>query len=383
MSALKMQAVAAVIVLLAGAQTTAFASSDGNSSGIKLKPKLAPTEEEGPKRLQGGAVVYQQRDPHLEVWRASQLYQQGAYALAMQDPRYAAECFKGSGDAFEGSIGEGRFLAESRFAEAQSRRLMGQIPQAARLFQISADIFRRTDPYNPYLIAALQNLQLFGYADKQIKAPPVKKAPPTPVKLKLQAIQPKVASIERTLKGGVTQLEDGTLVASLHDTDFFNGSKKLLPKVAGCDLSDKFLKATIYNAFLEMTCLEFAALGANYTNAAEVFQPFLVDGKPAVIGASEDMWESPTAKIAINGKEFNVSMALPGINKYSRNVALLTNGQNVLAIDPRKNDIWKLVPVFKDKGQSEFNWWKLTHTKKMSIPTTRNPNASPFARPKQ
>jgi hypothetical protein len=171
MSATQKAAVAAIIVLFAGIQPNAWGTSEGQPTGVKLKPKLAPTEPEAPTRLQAGAVVYQQRDPYLEVWRASQLYRQGAYALAMQDPRFAAECFKGSGDAFEASIGEGRFLAESRFAEAQSRRLMGQIPQSARLFQISADIFRRTDPYNPYLIAALQNLQLFGYADKQIKAP--------------------------------------------------------------------------------------------------------------------------------------------------------------------------------------------------------------------
>jgi hypothetical protein len=232
------------------------------------------------------------------------------------------------------------------------------------------------------LIAALQNLQLMGFIDKPVQKPPPpkKKAPPpTPAKLKLQAIQPRIASIERTLKGNLTQLADGTQLASLHDTDFFDGTKKLLPQVAGCDISDKFLKATIYNAFLEMTCLEFSALGANYTNATEVFKPFLVDGKPALIGASEDIWEAPTAKIAINGKDFNVPMALPGISKYSHNVSLLTDGQHVLAIDPRKNDIWKLVPVFKEKGASDFSWWKLTHTKRPSIPTGKTPNASPFA----
>jgi hypothetical protein len=377
----------AMVILLTGCQFGAYASTDvpvQNSAGIKLKPKMAPVVTEKPvqpKLLQGGTAVYQQRDPYLEVWRASQLYQQGAYALMMQDPRFAAECFKGSGDAFELSIGEGRFLAESRFAEAQSRRLVGQIPQSARLFQIAADIFRRTDPYNPYLVAALQNLQLMGFVDRQVKPPPApKKQAPSPAKLQLQAIQPKIASIDRTLKGGVTELADGTLIASLHDTDFFDGSKKQLPKIAGCDLSDKFLKSSIYNSFLEMTCLEFAALGANYTNAPDVYKPFLADGKPVLIGASEDIWESPTAKININGKEYNVPMTLPGINKYSHNVALITDGQHVLALEPRKNDIWKLTPVFKPKGQTEFNWWKLTHTKRTSIPTGKKPNAAPFAR---
>lgn len=377
------KAAVAIVLMLFACQRQACSATDAQGGGIKLKPKMAPVAVEKPAvtRLQGGTAVYQQRDPYLEVWRASMLYQQGAYALAMQDPRSAAECFKGSGDAFEMSIGEGRFLAESRFAEAQSRRLMGQVPQAARLFQLAADIFRRTDPYNPYLIAALQNLQWLGYVDKPIQQkPPPRPKKATPPPLKLQAMQPKIASIERTLKGGVTQLSDGTLIASLHDNDFFDGSKKLLPKVAGCDISDKFLKGAIYNAFLEMNCLEFAALGANYTNASEVYKPFLVDGKPVLIGASEDIWESPTAKIAINGKEFNVPMSLPGINKYSHNVSLVTDGQHVLAIDPRKNDVWKLVPVFKQKGASDFNWWKLTHTKRTSIPTGKNSNSSPFAR---
>jgi hypothetical protein len=375
-----------MVILLAGCQMGVYASTDvavQNGGGIKLKPKMAPTVQEQPlqqKVLQGGTSVYHARDPYLEVWRASMLYQQGAYALYSQDPRFAADCFKQSGDAFEMSIGEGRFLAESRFAEAQSRRLMGQIPQSARLFQIAVDIFRRTDPYNPYLVAGLQNLQLMGFVDKQVKAPPPpKKQAPSPAKIKLQEMQPKIASIDRTLKGGLTELADGTLIASLHDTDFFDGSKKLLPQVAGCDLSDKFLKASIYNAFLEMTCLEFAALGANYLTAPDVYKPFLADGKPVLVGASEDIWESPTAKIAINGKEYNVPMALPGISKYSHNVALLTDGQHVLALEPRKNDIWKLVPVFNKTGASDFNWWKLTHTKRKSIPTGKTPNASPFA----
>jgi hypothetical protein len=374
---------------LSGSGTGAPTPGSGGAAapklkGVQLRPIMAPIEPEQPKEqpgmLKGGTTVYQQRDPRLEIWRASQLYQQGSFALYMRDPYNAAECFKQSGDAFEGSIGEGRFLAESRFAEAQCRRLMGQIPQSARLFQTAVDIFRRTDPYNPYLFAGVQNLRLMGFADKEVKPAPKKKLVASAVKLKLQELKPQIASIDRTLKGGITKLEDGTLIASLQDEQFFDGSKKLIPKIAGCDISDKFLKGALHNAFIEMTCLEFAALGANYLTAPDVYKPFLVDGKPVLISASEDAWSSPTAKIGINGQDYNVSMTLPGINKHSHNVALVTDGQHVLALDPRKNDVWKLVPIFKAKGQSEFNWWKLTHIKKASVPVSKKKTASPFAR---
>lgn len=387
----------ALILLLASNQAALCGAGGGNGApkpgagnatpkftGVQLRPIMAPIEPAQPAQpsmLKGGTAVYQQRDPRLEIWRASQLYQQGGYALYMRDPRVAAECFKQSGDAFELAIGEGRFLAESRFAEAQSRRLMGQIPESARLFQIAVDIFRRTDPYNPFLFAGIQNLQMMGFADRQVKPPPPKKKlVASAVKLKLQELQPKLASIDRTLKGGITKLEDGTLIASLHDEQFFDGSKKLISQVAGCDLSDNFLKGAIHNAFIEMTCLEFAALGANYLTAGDVYKPFLADGKPVLISASEDVWASPTAKIPINGQDYKVSMMLPGINKHSHNVALITDGQHVLALDPRKNDAWKLVPVFKSNGQAEFNWWKLTHIKKASVPTGKKKTASPFAR---
>lgn len=318
-------------------------------------------------QLHGGASVSQARDPYLEVWRGSQLYQQGAFAMSYNDFRFAAECFRQSGDAFLGALGEGRFAAESRFAEGQCRRFMGDNQRAGKLFQIAADMFRRADPYNPYLRAALQNMMLMGYVDKPAP-PPLVAQKPKPAKVvaaiaALKELRPNMACVERVLKGNATKLSDGTLIASLHENDFFSGSRKLVPRAAGCDVSDKFIKAAVHRTFLKMTCLEFAALGANYLTVNEVYKPFLSDDKPVVIGVSDDV-ETPSAKIAINGKEYNVPMDLPNVAKYSKNVLLLTNGQQVIAVDPRKDDVWKLMPAFNDKGKAEFNWWKLTHTKK-------------------
>jgi hypothetical protein len=381
-------ALIALAIAHPGAALAGSAPAAKTVPGVQLKPKIAPVNptvvgSDGNTRLQGGTAVYQSRDPYLEFWRANQLYQQGGFAMYIRDYPNAAEFFKQCGDIFELNAGDCRLLAESRFAEATARRMMAQVPQAAKLYQLAADIFRRTDPNNPYLQASLQNIMLMGYVDKPAEPPKKKKlvASATMEKFKMVAMQPRKASIDRTLQGQCTKLEDGTLVAALHDEDFFDGSsKKFLAQTAAVDLSDKFLKGAVYNAFHEMTCLEFAALGANYLTATDVYKPFLSEGKPILVGASEDIWKSPNAKITINGKEFNVPMTLPGISQNSFNVLLVTDGEHVLAIDPRKNDIWKLMPVLAKAGASDFNWWKLTHTKKQSIPTGKVKTASPFGR---
>lgn len=351
-----------LLVASVSATQAAPAKTDSRPSvhGVPLKPITAPVPG---AKLQGSAQMLEMRDPHLEAWRASQLYSQGAWYMTYNDLRNAAECFRQSGDAWQASVGECRFLAEARFAEAQSYRLMGQIPKSAKLFQLAADVFRRADPYNPYLQAALGNLRLMGFVDRPVvqQAPAPKPQAPKP---RLVALTPRLDSITPTLKASLTKLEDGTEIAALHDQDFFDGSKKrMLAQAAACDLSDKFIKGALHDTFIKMTCLEFAALGANYETVGGVYKPFTANGKPVIIGAADDVW-SPTVRIDINGKEYPITMDLPGIAKYSRNVMLMTNGQQVVAVDPRKNDIWKLVPVFNAKGGAEFNWWKLTHTKK-------------------
>src|SRR3990167_1058815 len=110
----------------------------------------ADSHEKAPTlKLQGRAEV-QEIQKEMLAWQASQLYRQGAYFMYVKDFASAADCFKQAGDEFGKAIGEGKFMAESRFAEGQCRRLLSQNGQAVPLFRLAADMFRRHDPQNPF-----------------------------------------------------------------------------------------------------------------------------------------------------------------------------------------------------------------------------------------
>jgi hypothetical protein len=169
------------------------------------------------------------------------------------------------------------------------------------------------------------------------------------------------------LKGRLTQLEDGTKIASLKDSDFFNGSlKRLVPEPATANITDGYVRDVVYKAFVSMNCLEFTALGCNYYSAPDNYKALMAGGRNIVVGASDSMaMTSPTIHLTIRGRQYGVAMDLPGLNRSSHNVLVCTDGQHVLAIDPRTHDSWRLIASFGNKVP-DFSWSKLTHIKKGS-----------------
>ncbi len=315
-------------------------------------PSSSPT-----LKLEGHAEVQQiQRD--MQAWQASQTYRQGAYLMSVKDYASAADAFKQAGDGFLASLGEGKFCAESRFAEAQCRRLMGQKARSAELFQIALDMFRNYDPHNPFLKAAQAYVdqsqggspKLHGHTAKLASA--TSTAVPTPI------FRPSEGFVDPNIRltANVTTLQGG-----VKEDDIFTGSKMYAEQPTAADISDKFVHDTVYKAFLEMNCLEMAALGGNYYTAPESYKSLKASGKSLVIGGA-DSTACPQVTMKLNGRDYPIQMNLPGISKGRKNVLVATDGLHVVAIDPQTNETWRLVPQFSKQG-ADFNWAKLTHKK--------------------
>ncbi|HEY9793965.1 MAG TPA: hypothetical protein V6D22_26450 [Candidatus Obscuribacterales bacterium] len=324
-------------------------------------------------KLQGHAEVethLQQAQRDMVAWQASQMYRQGAYFMAINDFVSAAECFKQAGDGFENSLGPGKFLGESRYAEAQARRLLKQNARAAQLFQVAIDLFEQYDPRNPFLKAGIPYLDqltgkkhsLQGKASKLALAGQVSQN-----KLELQWMRPHNDFIDNhvNLKAHVVRLDDGTQMNALKDEELFGGAKKLQEPLAA-EISDQFLHDHLYKAFLKMTCLEMAELGGNIYTAPDSYKAFKSGDKSMVVGASDSV-SAPLVDMKLNGHTYDVPVSLPGLNEASKNVLLATDGLHVIAIDPRTTDTWKLTPNVTKSG-TEFSWWKLTHRKDRPIP---------------
>src|SRR5262249_50093897 len=155
----------------------------------------------------------------------------------------AAECFKQSGDGFDNSLGPGRFEAESRYAEAQARRLLKQNARAAKLFQIAIDLFREYDPRNPYLKQGIPFLDQLTGTKHSLDAKKIALTGKVPQnKLEMQWMRPHNDSIDNhvALKGHAVKLDDGTDMSALKDEELFGGARKLQEPIAA-EISDKFL----------------------------------------------------------------------------------------------------------------------------------------------
>ncbi|MBY0357426.1 MAG: hypothetical protein K2W82_05435 [Candidatus Obscuribacterales bacterium] len=307
--------------------------------------------------LQGGVQI--QGEQGLPANHGFATYQKGWNALDRSDYTLASTLFKQAGDQMQAATGETQYLAEARFAEAQTRKLMGQYDQAGKLFLAAIQLFKRTDPTSDYLKAALDALAqmpaekkkgLQGKVEDSGKLPSLKARP-----------LPDVVEENIVLSSKITQLDTGTSITNLKDGAFFNRTRGMLPGSAAVDLSDDYVKKTIYKAFAKMNCMETTSVGANYFTANRNYKPIKANGKPVAIGASSDFL-GPIAEIKINGRYYKVPMDLPGLSPNSRNVMLTTNGDTVVAIDPRTSESWKLCTSFSRKVP-EFNWWKLGRAK--------------------
>ncbi len=365
-------AVQAVIVSLFGASSLcAPAALSVESNDISLlqpqRAQLDNTQVQPRMKLEGKAEMAAPLFTNLREWQASQYYKQGVSALSVNNLYGAAEQFRIAEAGFA-MANNGRFQAQAKYAEAQTRRMLRQNAQAATLYAAAAELFRKYDPTSPYLKASIDQVGLLSMVGKT--APNNKKPlqgqatenelPPEQQLKSLPAMTDHVDKVV-PLSGSVTQLAGGIKVDSLKDGDFFNGGNQL-PKAAAVNVSDAYVKNTVLKAFTDMTCLEFAALGGNYYTAPDLYSSFKVNGKAIVVGASDQAF-SPSIKLTINGKQATVAMDLPGMSRHSKNILLVTDEQHVLAMDPRTKDTWKLVTSFH-KSVPEFNWWKLTHEKK-------------------
>jgi hypothetical protein len=359
-SVLFKQSILALCILAAGlgsqlAVTARSAGSDPLEAAASGDDSIAPTA--GPEtasdelsnrtdkkkslKLEGKAEVTEVRDNTLHALEGSRMYQRGVLCLSTKRFGVAADCFKSAGDQFAFSAGNEKYMAQSRFAEAQSRRILGQKQAATKLYQEAVDLFRQYDPLSPYLKAALDNLgqsTLSGHASL------------TQARLKALTTASGIQTVERDvyLKGSATDIDSGVQWRSGKGTG---------------DVKIATIKKTVLQAFVKMTCLETAELGSNYYTAADRYFPLKANGKTVVLSATSGFLV-PVIRIRLNGRFYNVGVDLPELSSSRRTVYLVTDGRNVLAIDPANYDVWKLYANFK-RQDADFEWKKLTHIKNL------------------
>ncbi len=335
---------------------------------IAEEERISMTAPPPPVFLQGSVQQLQRIPAACPRIMGFQTYQQGWFLLGQQQFAIAADYFAMAGDQMEASAGGSKYLAEARFAEAQTRRLIGQYDRSRDLYKKAVALFEKFDPASFYLQAAKNSLKELGPAKTDTASP----ARPLKATVKKEVVKPKAGTLRSMpmpmtvnehipLSAKVTQLDTGESINSLHDGDFFNRSRGTIPQAAAVDISEKYLKDIIHKAFLKMNCLETAAVGANHYTAANSYVAIRSEGKPVAVGAGNDLL-SPTAELILNGKTYRVLMDLPQISPNSRNVLLSTDGRTVIAIDPRTSDAWKLCANFAKKVP-DFSWWKLGRVK--------------------
>ncbi|MBX9685170.1 MAG: tetratricopeptide repeat protein [Candidatus Obscuribacterales bacterium] len=287
-------------------------------------------------------------------------YQQAWFALGQRQYQIAADYFQIAGDQMEASAGETKFLAEARFAEAQSRRLMGQYDRSRDLYKRAIAVFENCEPNSYYLRAAKEALRELSPVLDKSKSSPIKglvQKKETTI-LKAMAIPgiEKVSS-DVPLSSKVTQLDNGVSINALHDGDFFNRSRGTLPQTAAVDISNEYVKEAVRKAVLKMNCQETAEIGATIYSAQLFYKPITSAGKTVAVGAGSDLL-CPMAELKLNGKVYKVPMDLPHVSANSRNVLLVTDDRHVVAIDPRTSEAWKLNANFS-KRVPDFSWSKL------------------------
>ncbi len=358
-------AVVSLLVCAFGALAPGFA--DGEK--LTYMPLKTPEAANRPSSLLHGGVQTIERlppPPYYNPYTCPRVngfstYQQAWYALGQKQYKVAADMFQIAGDQMEATGGESRFLAEARFAEAQTRRLMGQYDRSYSMYKRSIELFQKTDPRSFYLKAAQDALKdmlknnpppLRGEVKKNNT--PLLKAMPLPEVDKVSGVV--------TLSSHITQLDTGTAINTLHNGDFFNRSRGTLMQSAGVDISEDYVKNTLHKAFLKMNCQETTVVGANHYSATLFYRPIMTsDGKVMAVGVGSDLL-SPSAEVKINGKNYKISMDLPHVSPNTRNVMLCTDDRHVIAIDPRTSEAWRLEANFSKKVP-DFNWFKLGRDK--------------------
>lgn len=116
-------------------------------------------------------------------------------------------------------------------------------------------------------------------------------------------------------------------------------------------------KKVLYKGFLQMNCLEFNELGANYYTAERNYR-----GVGIKYGISTKTAQNISSDATVNfgGRDHAIQMSLPAFR--GGQVFLYSNDQHLIAIDPRTYDAWVWQP---QSPQSDVGatWKKLTHRK--------------------
>lgn len=333
-----------VCIFMTSSAVSAIASYDTAKSSTEQGDSLfarsgSPTQPQKSKSfmLHGKAEVNEQTENRLLAAQAAQLYRKGVLALAAKKYADAAEYFRKAGIGYEAKSGNEKFLADATFAESQARRLLGQREEARRLCLQAIDLYRRYDPLSPYLKAAMDNLN----------NPPLH-GNVALFKARLKALEA-ATSIQSVDK-------DVYLKGSASDTDKTFHSGKVI-----ADVTKASIEKTVLQAFVKMTCIETADLGSNYYTVADRYVPLQANGKALAISATSGFL-APVIQVKLNGHFHNVGVDLPDLSASHKTVYLVTDGRNVLAIDPGTYDVWKLYAKFNKQNDS-FEWHKLTHKK--------------------
>jgi len=340
---------------LVACSTQLFAVASGQETAVASGQETAvvPSGDAVTKpmlKLEGKAEVNSIKDEKTAAL-AAQAYKQGVMALSSRNGQLAAECFKRAGDLFEAVLGDEKYLAEARYAEAQSRRMIGQIDASSKLYQAAVDLFQEYDPLSPYLKGALDSLK---------KTNPTLTGKVNQAEAQLQAMKnpTKVMLVDRNivLKGGVTD----------------SGPIRLIAEKATSDVATAYVTKNVHQAFIKMTCLETAELGSNYNTADARWLPLISNGKTVTLSASSDDYLAPMISVKLNGKMYNVVIDLPDLTASKKTVFLLTDGRNIIAIDPSTEDVWLMLTKFKGTDAT-FSWKKLNHKKLKPLPRLTTP----------
>lgn len=314
-------------------KSPAPAVSQGQSAGISegQSPNQTLAPSSGTIKLEGKLEQTEIQVAAAEL--ALKDYKKGFAFLTAGKFAQAAELFKMSGAQFD--KGYEKYRAESLYAEAQCRRMLGQKLEASNLYQAAIKLFKAHDAESPYLQAAIEQLGNIELKSQvaAIDAPP------------------------RKLVGAIDIDKNVTLQGRIgEDGVRLSGRKAVL------DVEKKFIDDSVHQCFVEMTCLETAELGSNSTNAQKRWTPLIAYEKPAAVLAS-DSYFTPLIKVKINGKKYNINIDLPDLASSQRTVLLLTDGEKICAIDPGTNDVWLLNMNFKKDGTASFKFKKLLHQK--------------------
>jgi hypothetical protein len=332
-------AVSLLIFNLAASSTVFAANSNQPALVPALGNDISKSKSKSKLKLEGKAEVTVTEDSTARAQTATRFYKEGVRALDRHDYGLAASDFMRAGDILQSLNGCEKFLAESKFAEAQARRLAGQTAQAAKLYQSAVDLFEEYDPLNAYLKAALDNLRPLR---------PELKGRINQAQVRLQALasSTRLIIVDRNvvLKGGIS--DNGIILTSVEQAK----------------LDNDFVRKTVYKAFCQMTCLETTELGSNSITAETRWLPLIAKGSMISVSASSSNFLNPIISVKLNGRYYNVPVDLPGLSTNRRTVFLLTDGSKIIAIDPTKETVWLLVVHFRG-SDADFSWKKLEHCK--------------------